>query len=296
MTYPLEIDLASPFPEDIVAAYCASMNRRRPQIAGSTPLALLNPKLVVKFGWGIYEEEFNNQKFAHRSLDPAIVRVPRPVHFFRRGLSGYLVMEWMELMPVSRTSADLEAVAGAVRHIHSVRAPANAAPGPIGGGPCRGDRFDEDVEFDDTTDLENFLNVRYRGHSRRCRSGAPFRLDNQVLVLAHLDIAARNLGRMSDGTICVLDWTTAGFFPRWFDHTMMEVCRDGLSALHEINMFKDDLLKFMEATAPLTAEERRMKDALYRVVDNCSCLHFREWNDSSTPSPPPPRKKKVLDN
>ena len=274
MAYPLEIASAAPLPEDLVIAYCKSSDRRRPSIAGQTPLALLNPNLVVKFGWGVYEEEFLNQEFAYRTLDPSVVRVPKPVRFFRAGLSGYLVMEWMDLTPVGRSPADLDAVAKALQHIHAVAAPEDAAPGPVGGGCCRGDRFNDQPMFDDKADLQNFLNHRYRGWGRRLRSGIPFQLHDQPLVFAHLDIAARNLGRMPDGTVCVLDWAMAGFFPRWFDHGMMEACCDALPMAHEVNMFKTDLLEAMEGIAPLTEAEREMKNALICVVDNCWLQHL----------------------
>jgi len=78
---------------------------------------------------------------------------------------------------------------------------------------------------------------------------------SQQLVLTHLDLAARNLGRMPDGTIAILDWAMAGFFPRWFDHAMLEACRDGLDTEDEVNLFKSDLLLALDNTAPLAAAE-----------------------------------------
>lgn len=273
MAYPREFPSTPPFPETEIAKYCRSPSRQKPPVKGPTQLARLNADLVVKFGSHVYEEEFHNQALAHCRLDPTIVRVPRPVHFFRDGWTGYLVMEWVSLTPV--THADLDTVARAVRHMHSILAPEAANPGPVNGVCCRGDRFHEEPSFDSKRDLEAFLNDRYGTHPRSPVTGTPFMLDDQQpLVLTHLDLAARNLGRTVDGTICVLDWAMAGFFPRWFDHGMMEACRDGKPSWHEVNKFKTDLIQAMETIAPLTDAERVMKKALVQVVDNCWCLHL----------------------
>lgn len=35
--------------------------------------------------------------------------------------------------------------------------------------------------------------------------------------MCHLDIAPRNLLYLADGSVCLLDWATAGFYPRFFE-------------------------------------------------------------------------------
>lgn len=40
------------------------------------------------------------------------------------------------------------------------------------------------------------------------------------LVFCHLDIAPRNILWQKDGSICLLDWESAGYYPRLFEFCM----------------------------------------------------------------------------
>jgi len=163
MTFPF-YDSLIPLSEEAVETYCRTAHRHDMSGLGPTGPVLLNSRTAVKFGMSVFVEEFNNQEYAHRHVDPAIVYVPKPLRFFQRGLYGFVVMEWLDLTAVGRDPDDITAVARAVHHVHSIMAPKGTSVGPAGGGSCRGDRFNEDLLLRDKTDLQNFLNNRLRNH------------------------------------------------------------------------------------------------------------------------------------
>ena len=45
------------------------------------------------------------------------------------------------------------------------------------------------------------------------------------LVFCHLDIAPRNLLRQEDGSLCLIDWASAGYYPRLFEFGMQWIGR-----------------------------------------------------------------------
>jgi thiamine kinase-like enzyme len=59
--------------------------------------------------------------------------------------------------------------------------------------------------------MEDFFNERIFPHQ-----SSKIKLRSE-LVLCHLDIAPRNILWREDGSICFLDWASAGFYPRSFE-------------------------------------------------------------------------------
>lgn len=45
-------------------------------------------------------------------------------------------------------------------------------------------------------------------------------------VLCHLDIAPRNIIWCDDGCICLLDWASAGFYPRLLEYVSLHLQKD----------------------------------------------------------------------
>jgi Phosphotransferase enzyme family len=85
--------------------------------------------------------------------------------------------------------------------------------GSLSGGPCRGllwpDRLD--LTFASVRKMEDWFNSRlFPGEGK-------VSFENCDLVLCHLDIAPRNIIWQSDGGICLVDWTSAGYYPRLFE-------------------------------------------------------------------------------
>ncbi len=199
--------------EDELVAFCSSSNR---EVIGGESFGNLVIKLsdraVIKFGVGVKGEEADNLKKAHELLDPTIVRVPLLYRFFTHQLFGYIVMEYME----GRIIEPLEApdlVSKVVRIVNHFGEIYGCKPGPLGGGVSRGLLWpeDEDILLNTTQDLEDFFNSRLRENHRKLILG------DCRLVLCHLDIAPRNILWLNNGSICFLDWESAGFYPRSFE-------------------------------------------------------------------------------
>ena len=45
------------------------------------------------------------------------------------------------------------------------------------------------------------------------------------LILCHLDIVLRNFLLLRDGSISLLDWASAGFYPRIFEECVLRITR-----------------------------------------------------------------------
>lgn len=247
---------------DELISFCSKPSR---EVIGGAPYGNLVIKLsetaVVKFGVGVKEEEANNMKMAYQLLDHNIVRVPLLYRFFTRGAFGYIVMEYIQGRIIEPLEAPnlISKILRIVAHFAEI---CGLKPGPLGGGASRGLLWsdDEDLYLNTTQDLEDFFNSRLRQHHRKLILG------NCKLVLCHLDIAPRNILWLDDGSICFLDWESAGFYPRSFEFCG-QYCilgRDG--------KFNELLLEGMEKLAgdeeahlePMgTAYHRKMKYNLY---------------------------------
>lgn len=73
-------------------------------------------------------------------------------------------------------------------------------------------------------DIERYFNVRLQKHSKSIKMNGP-------LILCHLDLADRNVIYGNDGSVCILDWSSAGFYPQSLE----------IAALH-LNDFNGDQL------------------------------------------------------
>lgn len=57
-------------------------------------------------------------------------------------------------------------------------------------------------------------------------------LEPDPLVLCHLDLALRNILWLQGGQVCLLDWASAGFYPRLFEACAMKIM-EGSYGNHE---------------------------------------------------------------
>jgi Ser/Thr protein kinase RdoA (MazF antagonist) len=113
-------------------------------------------------------------------------------------------------------------------------------PGSLGGGPVSGVLWPEheEVEFSETDDLQLW---RIQ-HS--LSSGQKLDLRRHVLSMCHLDFNPRNI--MVDGSrIYLIDWSAAGYFPRFFEHIVYQFLPRDLSFFNLLRPF----------LAPLSDEE-----------------------------------------
>lgn len=213
----------------------------------------ISDQMVMKFGIGVREEEANIQMMVHRLVDPSIVRVPLVYRFFTRGRKGYILMEYIRGQVITKLESPnlISRITRAITHIMEIR---SCTPGPLSGGVPQGILWpeNEDLSFETVRDMERFFNHRLHGDGKVSLKGFD-------LVLCHLDIYPPNILWLQDGSMCLLDWESAGFYPRLF-----EVC------LQRINFGKHGEFNrlILESMSPLTKEEEAQAELILRAYSN----------------------------
>lgn len=182
----------------------------------------LNSNVVVKWGFGVFEQEYLNQLEAFKIVDPRIVRVPKAHDFFTDDAGrGYLVMDLMRgfKKKTIHDDADVEALARILQHFATIK---SRYPGPLSRqGPSYALLFGESDHptFKTNQDLEQWFNHRLLSDN----SHLVFPVSD--LCLCHLDFFSRNILWETGKPPCLLDWLTAGFWPRVFErcsHMILE--------------------------------------------------------------------------
>lgn len=241
--------------EDELVAFTSSPNCEvlyAPEGSGRK-VVKVSDRMVMKFGIGVREEEANIQKLAGEVVDPSVVRVPLVYRFFTKGRIGYILMEYIQGQVHAKLESpeSISRITCALAHFTEVQ---NHMPGPLAGGIPRGILWpeNEDLSFKTVRDLERFFNYRLRGNKKLA-------LDDYNLTLCHLDIAPRNIIWLDDGSMGLLDWESAGFYPRLF-----EVC------LLRINFGKDGDFNrlLLDSMKPLTEEEEAQVELILKAFSN----------------------------
>ncbi|KAK2753148.1 hypothetical protein FQN54_007974 [Arachnomyces sp. PD_36] len=235
----------------------------------------IDDNTVVKFGTGVKRFEFENLKIAKSLVDPSVVYIPDAYRFFcddegKRnfvGDNGYILMEYVhgtKIDPIE-DPALVQRIADIIGHFASLR---GEKPGTLSRGPCNGILFADRDEFtfDTVQALEDFIN-------RRVLNKPKVNMKGVDLVLCHLDIAPRNILWREDGSICFLDWASAGFYPRCFEFT----------AQHYLLGFEKNFNQMLMDTIrpPLAKEEEAQSFGVMTARGNSERYTFR------TDIPPP---------
>jgi Ser/Thr protein kinase RdoA (MazF antagonist) len=149
------------------------------------------------------------------------------------------------LNPLEEKAA-IHKVAGVMAHLASLK---GDHPGPLSRAYCRGLLFPdmEDLQFDNVDDLESWFNTRIR------RDDCTIHLRECELILCHLDVAPCNIFWQRDGSICLLNWASAGYYPRLFEFASQWII-EGLD--HNFNRL------LLEAMDPLPDHEMCQKGSL----------------------------------
>ena len=181
--------------------------------------ARLSDVIIVKCGWSVTAEEASNQELAHKYAIPEEINVPKIYRYFRLGRVGYIVMEFvsglsLENVVFTEYEELVPRLAQAICNLFK-RIPCRSV-GPANGGIPQGYLFSEDGALEpinSISKLNSWLNKRYR--PRKEESGFHFNLSN--CIFCHLDLARRNIILRADGSLTLLDWEHAGFYPRVFE-------------------------------------------------------------------------------
>ncbi|PGH01576.1 hypothetical protein GX51_05141 [Blastomyces parvus] len=238
-------------------AFC--LDRSPSQIVGGTQyghlIVRISEDVVIKFGMRISKDEADNQQRAYDLVDHNIVRIPRVHRFFTDEFGrGYIVMDYMEgevIDPLEEPGL-IERVICVLDHFSTLT---GDNPGSLSGGSCRGLLWPdtENLTFGNREKMEDWFNSRlFSGEGR-------VSFQNCDLVLCHLDIAPRNIIWQPNGTICLVDWASAGFYPRLFEFWAQWNIEGKEGAFNTL------LLKSMK---PLPDHERAQKWPICRVWYN----------------------------
>lgn len=187
-------------------------------------LVAISKRLVVKFGIGVKKQETDNQDYARRHVNSAILYIPRIFRFFEvthpTFTVGYLVMECitgtnLQDVDLACRPEVVERTIEAIQHLRSIPIPQSQGPGPAGGSPAQGYLWSEDgagYAFKGIQDMENWINERLDVVNEPHVS-----LHQYVLGMCHMDLVRRNIFLLPNSAICFVDWAFAGFFPRIFE-------------------------------------------------------------------------------
>ncbi|KAF2448818.1 kinase-like protein [Karstenula rhodostoma CBS 690.94] len=208
----------------------------------SNKVARISNDVAVKFGQFVTVQEFKNQQIAQQRLNSDIVTVPRAYRFIQNEDVGYIVMDYAAGKTLDLDSAKevVKELGKVLNHIHQH---VGTKPGSLGGGPVSGELWPEheEVDFSEPDDLHLWLN--------RSRSpGNQIDLRNHNLCMCHLDFNPRNI--IVDGNrIHLIDWSAAGFFPRFFDHISYQFLPQDLGFFYLLRPFLDPLSNAEEERA-----------------------------------------------
>lgn len=246
--------------DEQVALYCSDAVARHDYISrvqGGASIVKISSDAVVKFGSGIKEHEAKAQERAYRLIDPAVVRVPRLYRFFTISHRGYIIMEYIHGKVLQDPEpAVIKNIVAALAHFAQIR---SENPGPLAGGPTRGPLWSDYHDFIPATikDVEHYFNQRKRCPEAINLSGLP-------VVLCHGDVAPRNILVLPDSSICIIDWESAGFYPRLFETCALRLNVQGSP--------DDPNEKILASIAGLTTKEEAQASAVGQT-----CLSYQRY-------------------
>lgn len=217
----------------------------------------LSDGIVVKFGLGVTQQEAMAQQLAFKEVNREVLCIPQVYHFFERPDSlfwktGYLVMEYVEGVTVEQMAWEqpgmLMRIVVAVNAINSIP---SKIPGPVSGGVAHHSLWSENgsrIAFQNVHHLEAYLNERLSFFQRETH------IREEDLRLCHMDVAPRNFMIDRLGRLYVLDWATAGFFPRYFELWAIEFTQTvsgtsfGPDLIHSLKATPEEMLELENLT------------------------------------------------
>ncbi|KAL7922621.1 hypothetical protein ACQKWADRAFT_291946 [Trichoderma austrokoningii] len=209
--------------EDRVAEACAAHESDHHAEDNYRAAMNIGTNLFVKYGdVDRLLSEMETQKYisnhATASPGPDVPRIPRVLHWFQRGDTAYLVMEYIQLQPTSETT---DGVSAALAWLARVPAPPGHVLGPLGGGYIRHPFFKDDeapLRFSSVDALQRYMDRAYdRLLSRSSREIVPrVTIKDDALMFCQGDIDDSNFGLDDEGRTVLLDFADIGLVPATF--------------------------------------------------------------------------------
>ncbi|KXS98541.1 hypothetical protein AC579_4793 [Pseudocercospora musae] len=199
---------ASSLSRRVVMQFCDDPDRNTIGRMNSNPEVIRVGDMVIKFG-RVSLEEACNQHAAATLVNPEVLVVPKVYDYFQSGDRAFLVMQFVQGRhpTVREYSSVLPEVAKSLAYLHTFT---RHYPGPYAPGRSLGLLWCDDVNvlsFVSKDALASYLNSRLRDKTYA------FDFKSTTMVFCHLDVAPRNIVVTND-RICLLDWESAGFYPR----------------------------------------------------------------------------------
>jgi thiamine kinase-like enzyme len=174
--------------------------------------------VIVKYGWSVIADEAANQKHAYLHSRGTKIYVPKVYRYFRQSNIGYLVMEFIDGIPLENSLLQehpeiIQNLAEAI-HAFATKVPPDF-PGPRNRGIPRGYLFSEDGAGKALSTI-NSLNSWLDERARLTASETGFNFQLSDFVFCHMDLSQRNI-ILQDKFFYLLDWEYAGFYPREFE-------------------------------------------------------------------------------
>lgn len=238
---------------------------------GGPKVVRISDRIVAKYG-NIRRSELAAQEVAYHNTDRSIVHIPKVHRFFESDGQSYLFMEYVEGQTLEdvdfETHKDIPIrVANILAHLQQILGDCDS-PGPVTGGEAHGYIFGDEgagTAFDSIEDMNVYMNKRldkmneYLSRQEDQRRFDHLDLTPYALVLCHGDICRRNIIFESDGSLCLVDWGFAGFYPRIFELAAISYVVQNNAA------FKDPIIHEFTKLLSLTDKEKQDIDR-FRAV------------------------------
>lgn len=150
-------------------------------------------------------------RFVTRTVIKPTFRVPRVHRFFSNECGcGYIMMNHAERRMIDQLGPDqLNGLVCVLDYFSTLK---GKTPGSLTGAPCRRLLWSEagSLTFADVKEMETWFNsILFPGQGK-------ISFQSSDLVPCRLHLAPRNILWQSNGSFCLVDWVSTGFFPGLF--------------------------------------------------------------------------------
>ncbi|KAI1667294.1 Protein kinase domain containing protein [Pyrenophora tritici-repentis] len=241
-----------------LAAHCHRSNPNRDiihELLGGHSVIRMSNDVVVKRGFGVLQEELLNQMCAYELIDQTIIRVPQVHRFFEIDNIGYII-DYIDGEPLNlvEDTDTYDAISKILAYLAQIRSDQS---GPLGGGRAMGNLwlFGNWIAPTSSSEIEEYYNLR------QLRLHEKLEINTQDFSTCCFDLASRNILKQRDGSLTLIDWSSAGFYPRFF-----EICalRINIRKQKDLN---SQLLRLIEALDEHDEQQAELLEKAYYLSE-----------------------------